>query len=447
MTLICRATLASILAFTVFADSGFCQQTPSSEPQAPALPKREVIRVNESRTNLLLFPTGGEIFYDALTPANADVFVAGSAGTVLSIDNNRVVFHTGQLFLNSGKNSLTVGTRLANIRLGADSTIALDIHPHKPLHIAVLSGTSPVHLKVKERRTPIMLKPGEELYISDTVLPTEQYKASDPLPREEASKETETKGLELIKRTFDAPKLLDWHVTQINSKEKLNGDKKALLDRLHASANSTANGNDRPSTDPWHVLAAGGSEFTLLPLGTGVIHLRSGELFIYSLDYSIVETPLGEVHGDKGALFAVDTSNGNLRARALTGPGDVTVVTGKNKLPVPPGEEVLISDHKPTKDDTNPKDGIARRNPTPRTLDDKLSVTVADFSILSLLVSADYLKPIKKPLWANEKSALEKLIQTTAAIETITQSKGGYTGAPRATQPRQQRPNPPGQPI
>ena len=413
MSTMYRIAIPLALACNLIAVSGLCQISPSTAP--PMAPKREVIRVNESRTNLLLFPTGEEVFSDALSPVDTDVFASGIAGTALSIDNHRLVFHTGQLFLTSGKNTLTVGSRIANIRLSPDTTVVLDIHPHKPLRVAVLSGASPVHLKVKDRRTPIMLKTGEELYVSDTVLPPEQYKTTDPIDRQEASKEAESKGLEIIKRTFDARQLLAWHLTEVNKKKK---------------------------TKPWHVLAEGGSEFTLLPLNTGVIHLRSGELFVFAPDYAIIETPLGEVHGDKGALFAVDTSSGNLRARALTGPGDVTVIAGKNKLPVPPGEEVMVSDHKPSTEETNPKDGVARRNPTTRALDDKLSVTVTDFNILSLIVSADYLKPIKKPHWANEKSALDQLIQTAAAIETITRSKGGYTGAPRITRPRQPRTNP-----
>lgn len=407
----------------------------------PAERKPEVIRVNETRTNLLLFPTGDEVLLDRLSPYTSEVFAAGSAGTVLSIDNNRFVFHTGRLFFNSGKNSLTIGTRLANIRLPAETTVILEAHPHKPLRIAVLSGTGPVHLKIKERRSPEILKNGEELYISDTVLPPEQYQSSDSVPRENASVESESKCTELMKRTFDARKLLAWHIADINQHEKLMGDKKAFLDKLNATTTVPAN-VDIPSSDPWHVLAAGGSEFTMLPLDSGVIHLRSGELFLYCPSQVLVDTPLGEVQADKGSLLAVDTSDGNLRARALTGPGDVMVLAGKNKLPVPPGEEVMVSDHMPTKDDTNPKDGVARRNPTTKPLEDRLSVTVTDFNILSLIVSADYLKPIKKPFWSQERSALEKLIQTAAAIETVTHSKGGYQGAPRATTPKQPKTNP-----
>jgi len=417
MSTIYRVAIPIALACSLFAGNGLCQASPPlpSATQSPAPQKREVIRVNESRTNLLLFPTGEEVFSDDLSPMDTGVFASGTAGTVLSIDNHRVVFHTGQLFLTSGKNTLTVGTRLANVRLSPDTTIVMDIHPHKPMRIAVLSGASPVHLKIKERRAPIMLKNGEELYVSDTVIPPEQYTSTDPIDRKETIQETESKGLTMDKRAFDARQLLAWHLTEVNKKKKIR---------------------------PWHVLAAGDSEFTLLPLNTGVIHLRSGELFVVAPEYAVIDTPLGEVHGDRGALLSVDTSNGNLRARALTGPGDVTVLTGNNKLPVPPGEEVMVSDHKPSKDETNPKDGIARRNPTTRALDDKLSVTVADFNILSLLVCADYLKPIKKPLWANERAALEQLIQTAAAIETITQSKGGYTGGPRLSRPKPQHPNP-----
>lgn len=431
--------LAYSLSFGVAFGVAFGQT--SSEPPLPALPKREVIRVNPTRTDLLVFPTGEEVFFDALSAMNPGVFMAGSGGTVVSIDNNRPVLHTGHLFLNSGKNALTFGTRLANIRLGVDTTVVLDIHPHKPLHIAVLAGTSPVHLKVREHRVPIILKAGDELYISDTVLPVENYQASDPLPRDEATKESELRGLEFVRRTFDARKLLAWHVGEIVGKEKVGGDEKAFLDKLSPSPNA-AGVIDRQANDPWHVLAEGGSEFTILPLNSGVIHLRSGEIFIFTTDYAIVETPLGEVHGNRGSLFAVDTSGGNLRARALTGPGDVTVVVGKHKLPVPPGEEVMVSDHTPTQDDTNPKDGVARRNPTTKPLEDKLSVTVTDFNILSLIVSADYLKPIKKPFWSQERQALEKLIQTAAAIETVTRSKGGYQGAPRATTPKQPKANP-----
>lgn len=397
---------------------------------------KEVIRVNPTRTNLLLFPTGEEVFYEALSPLNADVFAAGSAGTVLSIDNHRPVLHTGHLFLNSGKHVLTIGTRLANIRLNPDTTVVLDIHPHKPLHIEVLSGTTPAHVKLREHRTPVVLKAGEELFVSDSTLPLDQCQANDPIPREDIGKESASKGMEFVRRTFDAKKLLAWQVNEIVSKEKVGGNEKAFLDKLSPSPNS-AGVIDRQANDPWHILAAGGSEFKLLPSNSGIIQLRLGELFIFTTDYAIVETPLGEVHGNKGAIFAVDTYEGTLRARALTGPGDVTVIVGKHKLPVPPGEEVMVSDHVPTKDDMAPKDGVARRKPVAKPLEDKMHVTVSDFNILSLLVSADYLKPIKKPFWSQEKSALEKLIQTAAAIETITQSKGGYTGSPRATTPKQ----------
>ena len=135
----------------------------------------EIFRVNEKRTNLLLFTSGYEALYGNLDGAT-DVLGLGTLGTTLSRDDNRYVLHTGRLFIDNGKQPFSISTRLCSVRVNADATVVIEVHPRKPVRITALSGAreSAVVIKARGRKgQSFALKPGEELVLADSVLSPE----------------------------------------------------------------------------------------------------------------------------------------------------------------------------------------------------------------------------------------------------------------------------------
>ena len=141
----------------------------------------EIIRVNEKRTNLLLFTSGYEALYGNLAGAT-DVLGLGTLGTTLSRDDNRYVLHTGRLLIDNGKQPFSISTRLCSVRLNADATVVIEVHPRKPVRITALAGArdSAVVVKARGKRgQSFALKPGEELVLADSVLAPEDEAPSD----------------------------------------------------------------------------------------------------------------------------------------------------------------------------------------------------------------------------------------------------------------------------
>lgn len=424
-------------------------------PPRPQQP--EIIRVNEKRTNLLLFNTGTEAISGNIAGA-ADVLMLGSIGTVLSTDMDRLVLHTGRLVLDTGKTQLALSTRLASVTIRPNSAVVIEVHPRKPVRIMAIGGANQDDVMVKtrgKRGQIIWLKPGEEVVITDSVLPKEDLLPSDGVARQELTMAIQAKGLDIRKMTFNDAQMAAQETQRLDASYRLGGDKRSGLNRLVSHVVQGAQVAEPKFTpvkagqssggsggDPLHIMAEGGTEFTIG--SDGAIKLRTGFLFIHAPRIAEVDTAVGQAFGDKDALFCVGASATRMRVLACSGPDDVWAVVGDHKLSVAPGQEVLICDHDPKDEDKMPPDGIGRRDLTTRKLTDDFSVTYADFSIVSLLFSQEHLKTVRQGLKSVDKDILERLERAAAAINTITAAKGPYKSTPKSkpsnAPAKQQRP-------
>lgn len=143
----------------------------------------------------------------------------------------------------------------------------------------------------------------------------------------------------------------------------------------------------------------------------------------------------GKVKIKKGALVAIESNESVVRVKACSGPSHVHIEIGGRKLQIAPGQELLITNSKPTDEQLIPRDGIGRRHVWSHQLSDKTHVTVADFSIISFVQNASYLANVKNSKSADKQKLLNNLLKTAAAIHTVTGGKrGAYTAKPKTAE-------------
>ncbi|HEY9870494.1 MAG TPA: hypothetical protein V6D08_15120, partial [Candidatus Obscuribacterales bacterium] len=253
----------------------------AAESGSARAPRVETIRVSERRSNLLLFNTGREIL--ARPIGRSELVALGSPGTLVSIDEGRLVFHTGRLLVATGKTSLDVGMRLGTLRIPANVAVVVDAHPHVPVRVMCVGGTGGPVVKVKTRGRLgqiVWLSPGEELVLFDRLLNPEANTPADGLQRRALPIGVEVRGLELAKNAFSVSDLFKQE-SERAGRAQISGQPavRRLLSIVASGAAATDLQFKAPaapggtllgagSVEPVHILASGGSEFAQLADGT-----------------------------------------------------------------------------------------------------------------------------------------------------------------------------------
>ncbi len=143
----------------------------------------------------------------------------------------------------------------------------------------------------------------------------------------------------------------------------------------------------------------------------------------------------GKIRIKKGALVAIESNDNSVRIKACSGPTHVHVEIAGRKLQISPGQELLITNAKPSSEQITPADGIGRRQVSSHQLSEKAHITVSDFSIISFVQNTSYLGSIKNSKSAEKQKLINSLLKTAAAIHTVTGGKrGAYTAKPRTAQ-------------
>jgi hypothetical protein len=163
-----------------------------------------------------------------------------------------------------------------------------------------------------------------------------------------------------------------------------------------------------------------------------VITLLAGELFINPNKPTVVRSSLGEVRIRKGALVSVIVNSSGLRVASCSGPGDVTLHAGGRTIALAPGEEALVSHEVPGYDELNRADGIGRRDSKTSALQGGLNLTMAEFSIVTMLGNVSHLQTLVHPVSAVERRISERMLKTAAALQQIKQGRGAYKARPNA---------------
>lgn len=428
------------------------------EPGSTRAPRVETIRVSERRSNLLLFSTGKETL--ARPIGRSELVALGAPGTLVSIDEGRLVFHTGRLVVATGKTSQDIGMRLSTLRIAANAAVVVEAHPHLPVRVMCAGGAGGPVVKVKTRGRLgqiVWLSPGEELVLSDRLLNPEANTPSDGLQRRALPSGVEVRGLELAKNSFALSELFKQESDRAAQAQISGQPAVRRLLSIIASAALAADPNFKAPTtsvgpllgsgvvEPVHILASGGSEFAQLPDGT--VGVRKGSVFIHPDGKLVVKTAIARVKIDRDGLVLVESEGGLTRAAALSGPGHVELVAGSRSFPLSPGQEVLLTDHAPKPEETMPRDGVGRRRMSTTEAGDGLFASFADVSIVSLMHSAGHLRPLRRPSTPAEKRVLERLIRTAAALDATTRARGPFKALPKDKAPQPASPTRPAGPV
>src|SRR4030095_14399888 len=362
--------LQALISLLIVAAPALC--APGASEASSAAAKTETIRVSEKRCNLWLFQAAGQVA--ARNIGKSEVTAIGSPGTVISTDDGRIVLHTGRLLVLSGKTQLDVGMRLGTVRLARNSSALIEVRLGKPVSVMCTGGqAAPAKVRTRGKLGQVIwLHPGEELVLFDRPLPAEGFDPGDGIARKALPFAAETRGMELAKNSFRLADFVKSEVKNAQTKASLEVPAgRRLIANMVASAltvdpklkfqlpaGSPVTGA-AAGADPVHILAAGGSEFAELP--EGALTVRKGSLFVHPSQDITVKTAFAELHADKDALFSVESDGGLFRIAACSDPGDLHVIAGARKFDLSPGQEVLITDHEPKKEETEPQDGIGRR--------------------------------------------------------------------------------------
>lgn len=158
----------------------------------------------------------------------------------------------------------------------------------------------------------------------------------------------------------------------------------------------------------------------------GKVQLSGGVLFAHADSDAVVRSRIGWVEAIRGAVFAVEAQSSNLRVRACSGPGLIWVHAEGRRIPLAPGQEVLITDHRPKEEETSPDDSIGRRQIETVRMD-RLSVTLSEFSIVSMMRSCPSLAALRRSDCSAEHRRLrDAMLRTAAAVHIVTSKHGRY---------------------
>jgi hypothetical protein len=158
----------------------------------------------------------------------------------------------------------------------------------------------------------------------------------------------------------------------------------------------------------------------------GSVRLNRGEVFVNAAANSVeLKTELATVQALKGALLSVRTIQGNTYIRSCSSAGTVQVNVDGKTFAINPGEEMLLTNHRPDESEVRPTDGIGRRQST-TTVVGSHYVTISDFAIITMLSGSDALAELVHSKDANAKRLLGQLLKTAASVSTVTSYRGAY---------------------
>jgi len=354
-----------------------------------------------------------------------DTIMIGAPGTALGADGGDVVLYTGKVLTDNGKDTLTVKTRLGNVKVGANSTVEILDEPGRTVSIKVLSGDrSAVKLETESRS--VELGAGEQLVIGES-----DRQGPDSGNRGETEQRISS---------FSIGKALDNDDLLANRAMRLSGTRRADFERLVAHVNQAAGSQSRDfqylkmppaqsnasgrDNEPARVLAKPGTAFS--QTDSGDVELMTGTIFLAASQPVEIKTSLGSVQARGDSMVSVELRRGRLRVMSLSGPNAIYVLAGNHKLDLSPGKEVLVVGHRPSRVEALPADGVGRRQLAVYALDKKLAVVSGEFSISSMLINMDYLRPLTHPVSEANRRSLDRLIKLAAAVQVVSARRGPY---------------------
>lgn len=348
--------------------------TPANSASGDSKQPATWIRVTSGRGNFLVFTGPAQSYAGSLSSAVVAT-IDGAPGAVLSIDRKQAVLHTGSLRVDARKGNAKIGNRYAATTIDEGARAFLSAMPSsKTLKIMCLSGKSAGAVSVRgaKKLGAAVLAAGDEAYCGPEGLSKRKSDAADEV------------------------------------------EKKLI--------SSGENG-------PAHLVAADGTEFRFDR--DKVMVMRTGESFIVAPDDLLIAAGGTEIEMKKGSIADVEVLDGDVRVKALSGPGHINVHCG-TVLPVHPGQELLISSHSIEEQDQFPPDGVGRRRAERLPPASEKKLLLSDFSIISFLNSAEHMHNIKAGETADDKQFLTRILKTAAAVQHTSGQQGAYKAVTRS---------------
>lgn len=160
-----------------------------------------------------------------------------------------------------------------------------------------------------------------------------------------------------------------------------------------------------------------------------IVSLISGKLFCCPNRDIKIKTNLGILAANANAQFLLSAMPGEVRVFNCRG-GTMTFNHGSKFRKIPVAEEFSIFDHRPTKEEVLPADGIGRKEITLHDVDgQRVTSATTNFSVVTLLRSPEYLGRWKRRS-AFDKRLEARIIKTAAAMAAANPSGEGYYQTP-----------------
>ena len=150
-----------------------------------------------------------------------------------------------------------------------------------------------------------------------------------------------------------------------------------------------------------------------------------GEVFVSTSSTLKVWTEFAEILTKSSAMVSIRSDAGCTYLRSCSGAGTVSVRLDGTTIDLNPGEEILISQHKPVESITNPHDGVGRRG-THTSKIGRHYVTITEFSIISLLSNSVFVPKFIRSSDASTKRILNHVLKTAATLDVALKHHGAY---------------------
>lgn len=373
--------------------------------------KPVIIRVNEASQHFWVF-TDTNQFISQTQKCFRDALLSGLKGTVLSSNKDVLTLQKGCLIADSGKSELKIASKVAAIKMGAESTALIDYRPGNSVMIRVLACPNGAKAKVRlavDSTATYELGAGEELRAN-----LQNGTDDDHITRSTFSLEN---YINSMPKSISGPTAcrfhrMEQHLLKASKADRTSG---GLISGFHTN-------------EPVNIVASEGSRF--ISADNGQVGLLSGRILFHTDAEQIVRTQLGDLYLQEGAAVSVERWKGELRAQCCSGPRSAILVAENFGVPMNWGTEALLVDHEPGWSDAFPNDGVGRRRFEMHKLKSNKCI-ISDFSMIALIAKAPHLKLLHKNAPEQTRELRNQLFKTAAALQVIAGNKGQYlTQAP-----------------
>ena len=375
-------------------------------------------------------------------------YIQGEGGTAFEVTRTgAVVLKEGVALIASGANPLTVTTRLADVKMEADTVALIEAGDFTPCKVTALKSQTNDGIVLslasgrgsdKESTETFALPAATELVVADHRLTPEELISSDGVDREYRQTLLISSTWHVVKAGLPVARLISSHPLLVAAR----GDQRlaqcpAIKDLLRQhegemqkpspAVQKQATSDDLIGISYSEPIDLPGLRATrhasLSTRGPGHYQLKQGTIFVDAAQALRVDTPTASVFAAPHSVLVISADD--LRTQVLNlhdqRMGAVKLLVGKSYVPVGPGSEARVLNEQSVK--ARPLalgDGIGRRRMRVIPGADNVNVVVNEFSIPDALVAHPVLKQFSVSHHAPDRLLVNKIVKTAAAVACAT---------------------------